>query len=222
MWLFVALPSRVRLVRSQLPRGVGSLANLGFRFPKFQGDDDNATMKDLPIVDMEQDREEPSVDQMACNQKDSSTETETAETHDGMRTFEELLAMCRQTKQVEFNDEYMDPFEWTVRKAVPMPAVYYWDVFEEQNESMKKDIPWKIRWWHKIVGSLENTSNVVNQWVALPIARTLGITDSRVAYVTESMTEEELQESKRVVIERRQRQQIISEEQDEANNKETA
>ncbi|KAL7580063.1 hypothetical protein ACA910_005048 [Epithemia clementina (nom. ined.)] len=157
-----------------------------------------------------QDNEQPSADPLAAQIDEPSPERpESSVAAVGgaageKRSIEELITILRQKKQVDFNDELMDPIEWTVRKVCPLPAVYYWDLLEGQPEEIKKEIPWKIRWWHRIVGSLDRASNVVDRWVAQPVAGTLGLTESRFEYVIDSMTEEELEASKRNVAERKQ------------------
>ena len=45
----------------------------------------------------------------------------------------------RHQVDVSSNNEDMDPIEWTVRKLVPIPAVYYWDVSIALESSEDKD-----------------------------------------------------------------------------------
>eukprot|EP00527_Entomoneis_sp_CCMP2396_P004254 CAMPEP_0198137818 /NCGR_PEP_ID=MMETSP1443-20131203/1281_1 /TAXON_ID=186043 /ORGANISM="Entomoneis sp., Strain CCMP2396" /LENGTH=220 /DNA_ID=CAMNT_0043799377 /DNA_START=771 /DNA_END=1433 /DNA_ORIENTATION=+ len=127
-------------------------------------------------------------------------------------TEEELLEILSKTTVVDMNHENMDPIEWSVRKLFPLPAVYYWDLLEGQPEDVKKEIvetkiPLKIRLWHRLVASLDRAQHVINDWVAQPIAGTLGITDSRFSYVLDNMTDEELRTSKRIVAERKKKQE---------------
>ena len=158
-------------------------------------------------MNMDLDNEVPSDDPLAVTQ-DEQESTLTEGTQEREQTMEELLVVLRRTKQVDFNDEYMDPIEWSVRKIFPLPEVYYWDVMEGQPKDSIQKIPWKIRYWHRLVGSLDHASDIVNRWVAQPIAGTLGITDSRFSYVIDNMTEEELQASKRLVAERKKQRNI--------------
>ena len=127
-------------------------------------------------------------------------------------TDEELIkVLSERNTQVDLDDENMDPIEWTFRKLVPLPAVYFWDLLEGQPEEVKREylqtkIPRKIRAWHRVIGSLDRAQHWMTDWVAKPLAGGLGITESRFSYVIDNMSEAELNESKRMVAERKLRQ----------------
>jgi len=199
------------------------------------------------------DQEEPSnLDPLENGDETATTTTTTAEmdraamADASQYTQEELVEILSKVTQVDFSDEYMDPIEWSVRKVVPLPAVYFWDLLKDVPEDVAQQIvqdkiPRKIRMWHRFIGTMDRAQHFVNDWVAQPIAGTLGITDARIvsclvtgsngrspivslasqpthhlfisfvlilqSYVTDTMTEEDMQKSKRLVAERKRRQE---------------
>ena len=112
----------------------------------------------------------------------SPVEIEQDESHESSTqqyTPEELQEILTQRQEMVV-DEDMDPLEWTVRKVVPIPRVYYWDVVPDQAE--RASIPWKIRAWHSTIAGCCRVGNWMDRRVAQPIARGVGLTDSRFDY----------------------------------------
>lgn len=116
---------------------------------------------------------------------------------------EELTKTLSKRKEIDETDEMLDPIEWSFRKIVPIPDKYYWDVIEEDQEN---EIPRNIKIWHKTIAGLEAVYNWTEKWIAKPVAGGLGLglTTSRFSYVTETMNQDDWEDSVRIVQERKQ------------------
>lgn len=143
-------------------------------------------------------------------------------------TKDELLRMLSERHILQLTpqeDELLDPIERTVRYIVPIPKYYYWDVLKAQsnksrNNSEEHDstnntttitadqIPYTIKSWHTIIGLCESIGTWTNNHIAQPIASFTGLTGPRFHEVIDSMTPQEMQQSKRIVQERQLRDQI--------------
>lgn len=148
---------------------------------------------------------------------------------------EELLALVSERLVVEpeddDDDEMVDPIERAVRFLVPIPKHYYWDVVvASENKNAADDlqhIPTRIKWWHRGVAASVAAGDWTHRWIARPVANALGLTGSRFHFVTDFMTERDMEESRRIVEERRlgRRDREMSETVDaggSGNNKEKA
>jgi hypothetical protein len=71
-------------------------------------------------------------------------------------------------------DEYLDPFEWTLRKLIPIPKQYYWD-----NETIvdARRLPTKLKLWHQSVAALGTLARSTDR-IGKPIVDALGLTSS--------------------------------------------
>jgi len=130
-------------------------------------------------------------------------------------TPEELLALVSERLVVERTpeeDEMVDPIERAVRFLVPIPKHYYWDVVvgNEENADLQR-IPTRIKLWHRCIAASVSIGDWTNQTIAQPVANAMGLTGSRFHYVTDLMSEQDMQESKRVVLERSLRDQEMKE-----------
>jgi hypothetical protein len=129
-------------------------------------------------------------------------------------TQEELLAILSQRHEVDLNAEDMDPLEWTFRKVVPVPKFYYWDVLKQQHHQPQQQegssdaavIPMRIKLWHHTIATMTGAYQWTEQKVALPLARTFGLTSSRFDDVAMYMTEDDRNASRRIVAERQQKE----------------
>jgi|Transcript_10942 hypothetical protein len=90
------------------------------------------------------------------------------------------LPVEMQVEEWDPNDPNMDPLEWTARKLIPFPKVYFW-------ETGNHDLPARTKAWHRTVAVLgkltkfvENTGKSMNMNNA-----------SNFSYVTDTMTEEQ-------------------------------
>jgi hypothetical protein len=120
---------------------------------------------------------------------------------------QELQKVISQRQVVDMSDEDMDPIEWTVRKVIPIPAEYYWDMVSEEQHSQ---VPARTKIWHKTISFLCGAQQWTERSVAKPLAASLGLTGSRFDYVLDNMTDKEWEKSKSMVAERRKRGELQS------------
>ena len=113
-----------------------------------------------------------------------------------------LVEQLSERQPMVVDDDDMDPLEWMVRKVIPIPKVYYWDVVKEESE--QQQLPLKLRAWHSSISGFSKVGSWLDRRVAQPIAKTFGLTDSRFDFVTDHMTEEDLAASRREVMRRKQ------------------
>lgn len=132
---------------------------------------------------------------------------------------EEMETILCERQVVDMNDEMMDPIEWTIRTILPIPAAYYWEVFEERTNDenlqlWKKElytkIPTYIKIWHTTIFTLDNIQNWTNRSIAQPIASMTGLTGSRFYYITDTMTKDDIERSKRYVQRRLEKEKSIA------------
>jgi len=81
-----------------------------------------------------------------------------------------------QTVEVDLDDPQMDPFEWSVRKVLPIPKVYYWETGNE-------NLPKMVKLWHHSVNFLSNALLVAEKAGGL-IADVAGFNSTQYDYVT--------------------------------------
>jgi hypothetical protein len=138
----------------------------------------------------------------------SGNTLQTAEAHTSeskqlsKRTYspQELQKIIFQRQAVDMSDEDMDPIEWTVRKVIPIPAEYYWEVVSEEQHDQ---VPARTKVWHKTISFLCRAQQWTERSVAKPLAASLGLTDSRFDYVVDNMTDEEWEKSREMAAARR-------------------
>ncbi|KAL7427933.1 hypothetical protein ACHAXH_001857 [Discostella pseudostelligera] len=100
------------------------------------------------------------------------------------------------------NNPNIDPFEYTFRKYIPIPRVYYWDTASPFN-NYHQQLPMKIKLWHRSIYYLGEGLRKAEAGGEI-IANFLGLNDGPFEYVTQHVTEEELARS-REMLERRNR-----------------
>lgn len=88
-----------------------------------------------------------------------------------------------QREKFELDDPDMDPLEWSAKKVIPVPKVYYW-------ETGNRDLPPKIKIWHHSINALKVALGFAEKAGGF-FASILGIDKSRYHYVTSTMTEEQ-------------------------------
>jgi hypothetical protein len=106
------------------------------------------------------------------------------------------------------DDALLDPLERTLRYLIPIPRYYYWEVLTSDSPEAAcsiADIPWSIRLWHNVIGGADYAGTWLNRRVAQPIAAGIGLTGPRFHHVLDSMTAEELQQSRRRMMDRKRR-----------------
>jgi hypothetical protein len=149
---------------------------------------------------------------------------------------EDVLRMLSERHVVQRTpeeDELLDPIERTIRYIVPIPKYYYWDILrtkQEQEQQQQQrdsstntevdsgepsvvsltsdDIPYSIKSWHTIIGMCDYFGTWTNRIIAQPIASYIGLTGPRFHEVLNSMTQQERQQSKQIVLERQLRDKI--------------
>lgn len=151
---------------------------------------------------------------------DGSVETSSREkARDGPRRGEDDEDMAeirralsrRQPVHSTQDDDPLDPIEWTVRQLVPIPENYFWEYTPDEGttalpaDEWQKLLPWHLKTWHRTIGSLDNGMKWIDRWIAQPVANGTGLTAPRMSYVTDFMTEEEWEASRRRLRERQGR-----------------
>jgi hypothetical protein len=104
---------------------------------------------------------------------------------------EDILKRVRERHVVvssEKDDDLLDPLERTVRYLVPIPRTYYWNA--NLNAEEQRQIPFLIKAWHHSISSGERFGHWTSRNIGMPIAASLGLTDSRIQFVLDRMDEE--------------------------------
>ena len=104
-------------------------------------------------------------------------------------------------------DERIDPLERAVRFLVPIPKQYYWNIVVPEDWTA---IPTHIKVWHRLMAGSVAVGEWTNRHVAQPMASGLGLTSSRFHFVTDHMTPQEMEQSRKMVQERKLRNQEMS------------
>jgi hypothetical protein len=105
-------------------------------------------------------------------------------------------------EDVDMDSETMDSLEWATRKIISIPKEYYWN-HPEVNSAL---LPVKLKVWHRSVGAMGTLVHAID-YLGMGVANFLGLTSSRFAYVTSTMTEQDWELSRTIVQERRHQQQ---------------
>lgn len=103
-----------------------------------------------------------------------------------------------EVEEVDMNSETMDPFEWTTRKLISIPKVYYWNTDVDP-----KKLPVNLKVWHRSVGLMGSAVGFIDS-LGKPVVGALGLSSSRFSYVTSTMTARDWETSRRIVEERAQ------------------
>jgi hypothetical protein len=94
----------------------------------------------------------------------------------------------------------MDPLEYTFRKYIPIPRVYFWDITAVSPD----DLPRRIKLWHYTIYYLGEGLRIAEKGGEV-VANVLGLNDGPFDYVTSGMIPEEMVASCAVMDERRQK-----------------
>mmetsp|Transcript_14061 Transcript_14061/g.20088 ORF Transcript_14061/g.20088 Transcript_14061/m.20088 type:complete len:190 (+) Transcript_14061:133-702(+) len=111
-----------------------------------------------------------------------------------------------QCEEVDMNDPKMDPLEWSVRKTIPIPKKYYWEV-------NSRDLPAKTKIWHNTVWLLGRVTRGAER-AGEAIANFTGLNASRYDYVTSTMTDEEWKVAEQNAAEQKARRRAYLEKKD--------
>jgi hypothetical protein len=118
-----------------------------------------------------------------------------------------------QLHEVDLTNPDMDPLEYTFRRFVPIPKVYFWDTADESNY-FNQNLPLRVKLWHNSIyylGLCLKKAEAAGEIVA----NILGLNSGEFDYVTNTMTEEQWSESRRNVEARRQESRRHQEEREE-------
>mmetsp|Transcript_25203 Transcript_25203/g.39693 ORF Transcript_25203/g.39693 Transcript_25203/m.39693 type:complete len:184 (+) Transcript_25203:2-553(+) len=117
---------------------------------------------------------------------------------------QQQLPIEYQLHEVDLTNPEMDPLEYAFRKCVPIPKSYFWDTASESND-YNQNLPFRLKLWHNTIYYLgvclkkaEGGGEVV--------ANFLGVNSGPFDYVTENMTEQEMERSREIVESRREEQ----------------
>lgn len=131
---------------------------------------------------------------------------------------EQQLPLECQLQQVDLNNPDMDPLEYTFRRFVPIPKVYFWETADESND-FNQNLPLRVKLWHNTIYYLgvclkkaESAGEVV--------ANILGLNSGEFDYVTNAMTEEQWSQSRRNMELRREESRRHQEERKAKENNE--
>ena len=114
-----------------------------------------------------------------------------------------LEYQCHEIDLSDNNNLNLDPFEYIFRKYIPIPRVYYWETSSPTN-NYHQQLPFKIKAWHNSIYYLGEILRKAEAGGEV-IANILGLNnDGPFEYVTQHMTQEEMDRS-RELLERRNR-----------------
>ncbi|KAL7469164.1 hypothetical protein ACHAXS_009434 [Conticribra weissflogii] len=99
------------------------------------------------------------------------------------------LPLEYQLHEVDLTDPDMDPLEYTFRRLVPIPKVYFWETADQSNNH-HESLPFKIKLWHNTIYYLSLCLRKAEAGGEI-IANILGLNNSEFDYVMDAMTEEE-------------------------------
>jgi len=91
-------------------------------------------------------------------------------------------------EEVDMSDPKLDPLEWSVRKAISIPRVYYWET-ENYSVSLRTKV------WHRTIQTMGITLRCAEKMGEVA-SNVLGLNSSRYSDVTDFMTDEEWKEAK--------------------------
>lgn len=109
-----------------------------------------------------------------------------------------------QLDEVNLNDPDMDPLEYTFRKYFPIPRAYFWDTASEANQQ-NQNLPLRVKLWHNAIYYLGRCLRAAEAGGEV-VANILGVNSGPFDYVTENMTEQEMERSREILESRREKQ----------------
>ena len=151
----------------------------------------------VPAVDLA--ASAPEADVSSTNQEQHNLEQQHEQQQNILALVSERLVVERTPEE----DEMVDPIERFVRFVVPIPKRYYWDVCVNEQEQFAAVVPRRIKFWHHAIASSVAVGEWTNRNVAQPVASAMGLTSSRFHFVTDQMSPQDMERSRRMVQERR-------------------
>mmetsp|Transcript_22697 Transcript_22697/g.46746 ORF Transcript_22697/g.46746 Transcript_22697/m.46746 type:complete len:225 (-) Transcript_22697:185-859(-) len=102
---------------------------------------------------------------------------------------EPVLPLEYQLHEVDLTSPDLDPLEYTFRRLVPIPKVYFWETADQSNNH-HESLPFKIKLWHNTIYYLSLCLKKAEAGGEI-IANIFGLNNSEFDYVMNAMTEEE-------------------------------
>eukprot|EP00956_Cyclotella_meneghiniana_P007838 scaffold10444_cov71-Cyclotella_meneghiniana.AAC.12 len=118
-----------------------------------------------------------------------------------------------QLHEVDLTNPDMDPLEYTFRRFVPIPKVYFWETADESNE-FHQNLPVRVKLWHNTIYYLGACLQRAEAAGGV-VASILGLNSGEFDYVTSTMTEEQWNQSRRNMEQRREQSRLHQEEKEE-------
>lgn len=113
----------------------------------------------------------------------------------------------------EVTKSQMDPLEYTFRKYIPIPRVYFWDAAVTSSGNVHHDtnnLPRRIKLWHYTIYYLGEGLRIAEKGGEV-VANILGLNDGPFDYVTSGMTPEDMLASRVMMDEKRLRRAELEE-----------
>ena len=108
----------------------------------------------------------------------------------------------------EVTKSQMDPLEYTFRKYIPIPRVYFWDAAVTTSSGNvhhdTNNLPRRIKLWHYTIYYLGEGLRIAEKGGEV-VANILGLNDGPFDYVTSGMTPEDMLASRVMMDEKRLR-----------------
>ena len=123
------------------------------------------------------------------------------------------LPLEYQLHEIDLTDPNMDPLEYTFRRFVPLPKVYFWETADESNE-YHQNLPYRVKLWHNTIYYLGVCLQKAES-VGGVVASILGLNSGEFDYVTSTMTAEQWSQSRRNMEQRREESRVHQEEREE-------
>mmetsp|Transcript_4649 Transcript_4649/g.10269 ORF Transcript_4649/g.10269 Transcript_4649/m.10269 type:complete len:202 (-) Transcript_4649:98-703(-) len=137
----------------------------------------------------------------------SSSSSSPSQQQAQQQTQQPQLPVELQLYEIDLTNPDLDPLEFYFRKYVPIPRTYYWDTASETN-SHHANLPLRVKLWHTSIYYLGEVLKKAEAGGEM-IANVLGLNEGPFDYVTNNMTEEEMERSRANVEERRRRDEGV-------------
>ena len=118
-----------------------------------------------------------------------------------------------QLHESDLTNPEMDPLEYTFRRFVPIPKVYFWETADESND-FHQNLPVRVKLWHNTIYYLGACLQRAEAAGGV-VASILGLNSGEFDYVTSTMTEDQWNQSRRNMEQRRDQSRLHQEEKEE-------
>ena len=143
----------------------------------------------------------------------NETNTIQEQSNDAINNDPSHLPLEYQLHQVDLTNPNMDPLEYTFRRYVPIPKVYFWETANESND-YHQHLPFRVKLWHNTIYYLGVCLQKAESAGEM-VANVFGLNSGEFDYVTSTMTEEQWNQSRRNMEQRREEGRLRQEEREE-------